>query len=117
MVVSRQVILDPQWIIDAMTCFIRDFKLKDHTANYKMDAIDQKARRNEPEAWEALVESAHLQQKLLHVLWSGDDFKDHKVALLDLATRYSLVIPVPGKDGEYLVPALLAERVGICLST
>ena len=25
------VILDPKWVVDAATCFIRDFKLKDHT--------------------------------------------------------------------------------------
>ena len=104
------VILDPQWVLDAVTCFIRDFKLKDHTESYRMAELDQQARRREPEAWEALVEGARLHSKLLQIMWSGDEFKEHKVALLDLATRYGLAVAVPGKQGEFIVPALLKQK-------
>ena len=43
------VVLDPQWVIDAVTCLIRDFKLKDHTEGHRMHALDQVAIREELE--------------------------------------------------------------------
>merc|ERR1719247_238813 len=68
------VVLDPQWVIDAVTCFIRDFKLEDHTKGHRTHALDQKAIREEPEAWEMLTKGkATLQRKLLNILWSGED--------------------------------------------
>ena len=62
------VILDPQWVIDAVTCFVRDFQLKDHSTEYaRMKDLDQRAIREEPEAWELLTGGrATLQKKLLH---------------------------------------------------
>ena len=56
------------------------------------------------------MESAHLRQTLLNILWSGDDFKEQKSHLLLLATRYGLAVRVPGKEGEFLVPALLKQK-------
>ena len=105
------VILDPKWVIDAATCFIRDFKLKDHTERYgRMAAIDQDAIRREPEAWSLLVDgSATLRQSLLDILWQDDDFEPHKSELLDLLTRFGLVVPVPRKADTWIVPALLRE--------
>jgi len=50
------VVLDVQWLIDACTCFVRNFHLKDHTAAFtRMAAVDQEAMREEPAAWEALT--------------------------------------------------------------
>ena len=74
------VILDPQWVIDAVTCFVRDFELRDHTEGYeRMGPIDQLARRKEPAAWDLLAKGrATLQRKLLTVLWSHAEFAPHK---------------------------------------
>jgi len=33
------VILDPKWVIDAATCFIRQHNLPDHTKNYQRMAM------------------------------------------------------------------------------
>ena len=105
------VILDPRWVIDAATCFIRDFKLKDHTERYeRMQAIDQDAMRREPEAWSMLTDgSATLKRQLLDILWQEDDFEPHKAELLDLLTRFGLIVPVPRKADVWIVPALLKE--------
>ena len=110
------VILDPRWVIDAVTCFIRDFKLDDHSSGYaRMKDIDQRARREEPQAWSQLTEgSATLSSSLLRLLWSDSEFAAHFDALLDLVTRFGLASPVPIKpgggskeEGSFLVPALL----------
>ena len=60
------VILDVKWVIDAATCFIRQFNFQDHTENYKrMAALDERARGEEPQAWELLTKgSATLQRKV-----------------------------------------------------
>ena len=103
------VILDPQWVIDAATCFIRDFELIDHAAGYaRMAALDQRAIREEPDAWSLLTAGkATLQRKLLDILWSAGEFAPHKAALLDLLTRFGLAIPLNARPNEFLVPALL----------
>ena len=103
------VILDPRWVLDAATCFIRDFKLKDHTQrNERFAELDQDAMRREPDAWSLLTDgSATLQRPLLNLLWQHDDFEPHKTELLDLLTRFGLLAPVPRKADAWIVPALL----------
>ena len=61
------VILDVKWVVDAATSFIRQYNLKDHAENYeRMAALDERARREEPQAWDKLTKgSAILQRKLL----------------------------------------------------
>jgi len=105
------VVLDVQWLIDASTCFIRDFELKDHTERYeRMKDLDQEAIRREPAAWAQLTRGrATLHRKLLDILWQHADFAERKVELLDLMTRFGLVVPVPGRRDEYLVPPLLPQ--------
>lgn len=106
------VVLDPLWIIEAATCFIRDFKLKDHTEDYKMWSLDQRALREEPDAWSLLTDGrATLQRRLLDILWSGDDFAAYRTELLDLLTLFGLVVPVPNKPNVFLVPSLLPAAV------
>ena len=106
------VVLDPQWIIDAVCAFIRDFQHRDHSAGYdKMAKYDQEAIRKEREAWEMLTEGrATLQRKLLNILWSSADFKEHRAELIDLAQRFGLMIPVPKRSDEWLIPALLRDK-------
>ena len=105
------VILDPQWVIDAVTCFVRDFQLKDHSTEYaRMKDLDQRAIREEPEAWELLTGGrATLQKKLLHILWSAAEFREQQPELLDLLTRFGLAIPVPSRPSEFLIPSLLRD--------
>ena len=110
------VILDAKWVIDAATCFIRQFNLKDHAENYqRMAALDERARREEPQAWDLLTKGgATLQRKLLPILWSSEDFKDHQGELLDLLTRFSLAIPL--RSGDHLIPALLPAQGAAALA-
>ena len=60
------VILDPKWVIDAATCFIRQYDLEDHTQNYlRMADLDIRARREEKQAWDLLTTgAATLQRKV-----------------------------------------------------
>ena len=62
------VILDVKWVVDAATSFIRQYDLEDHTENYeRMAALDERAKREEKEAWDLLTKgSAILQRKVQH---------------------------------------------------
>ena len=102
------VILDPQWVIDAASAFIRDFKLHDHAGGYaRMKDLDQRAIREEPEAWSLLTDGkATLKHELLDILWSGSEFADKQNELLELITTFGLAIPMPSRKNEFLVPAL-----------
>ena len=62
------VILDVKWVVDAATSLIRQYDLEDHTENYKrMAALDERAKREEKEAWDLLTKgSAILQRKVQH---------------------------------------------------
>ena len=66
------VILDVKWVVDAATCFIRQYNLKDHAENYeRMAALDERARREEPGAWDLLTKgSAILQRKVAATTFS-----------------------------------------------
>ena len=110
------VVLDARWVVDAACCFIRDFELRDHTEHHRMHALDQRAHREQPEAWALLTRGrARLRRPLLRLLWSEDDFAPHHDALLDLMTRFGLAIPAPAKpgdaadDADLLVPSLLPD--------
>jgi len=60
------VILDAKWVVDAATSFIRQYNLEDHTQKYeRMAALDKRAKREEPKAWDLLTKgSAILQRKV-----------------------------------------------------
>jgi hypothetical protein len=75
-----------------------------------MAAIDERARREQGKAFELLTRGrARLQRPLLRVLWADSEYAPHQDKLLELMTRFGLVIPVPGADDEFLVPALLRD--------
>ena len=111
------VILDPSWVIDAVTAFVRDFEMRDHTEGYeRMKELDERAKREEPKAWELLTKgSATLQRKLLDLMWSSEEFAPHKDALLSLIVKFGLACPVPMKldaqmrPTEFLIPAQLRD--------
>jgi len=103
------VILDPQWMIDAASCFIRDFGLRDHTEGWEqMRPFDERARREEPEAWKELAQGGGVLHKcVLDILWQSQDFSDHQQELMLLMHQFGLLVPIPNKVDQYLVPALL----------
>ena len=94
------VVLDPSWVIDAVTTFVRDFEMRDHTEGYeRMKDLDERAKREEPKAWELLTKgSATLQRKLLDLMWSSEEFAPHKDALISLIVKFGLACPVPMKS-------------------
>ena len=106
------VILDLQWVLDAITCFVRDFENKDHTSRCeRLKACDERAVRTQPEAWGALTKgSAVLRRALLELFWSQPEFAPQKNELLDMMERFSLLVPLPEREGEWLVPALLQQQ-------
>ena len=109
------VVLDPRWVIDASTSFVRDFTFADHTdSNVRMRQLDARAKQELPAAWSALTDGqATLTRELLEILWDQDEFKATKGPLLELLARFSLLIPVPRKQDEFLVPALLRDTSGM----
>ena len=82
------VILEPKWVVDAATCFIRSFNLKDHTEKFeRMAAIDERAKREVPNEWELLTKGqATLRPTLLNILWSADAFKSYQKELIELTS-------------------------------
>uniref|UniRef100_A0A7S1ABL7 COR domain-containing protein n=1 Tax=Noctiluca scintillans TaxID=2966 RepID=A0A7S1ABL7_NOCSC len=107
------VILDVQWVIDACSCFIRVFNLPDHQEGFKK--LDEIAKREVPEAFQALKNSSIVQTELLDVFWARDEFKSHRESLLSLLTNFGLFVPVlvSPDDNEteykYFVPALMQD--------
>ena len=71
------VILDPQWIMDAVTSIVRDYTRADHTEAYaRMALLDQRAQWEQPAAWDALTKgSATLTKPLLDILWDQEEFR------------------------------------------
>ena len=74
------VVLDPRWIVDATTSFVRDYSRADHTRNHaRMRLLDERARSEQPDAWAALTGGgATLHRALLHILWDQPQFGLHK---------------------------------------
>ena len=94
------VILDSQWIVDAVSMVIRNFGV------HHFDA-DVKAEREAEKEWSQLKNSATLSRLLLEILWGEPRFKDHKEELMRLMKHFGLVVPIRGKVDTFIVPALL----------
>ena len=107
------VVLDVQWVIDACSCFIRDFNLPDHQEGFKK--LDEIAEAEVQEAFQALKNSSIVQTELLDVFWARDEFKRHRESLLSLLTNFGLFVPVlvspdhNETEYKYLVPALMLD--------
>jgi hypothetical protein len=94
------VILDPQWLIDGVTCVVRNFTL------HPMPAIDKACERHHETEWAALRLDARLSLKLLPLLWADNRFAEHTDLLLQLMVRFGLAVPIRGKN-ELIIPPLL----------
>jgi len=109
--VRELVVLDPQWIIDAVSMIICNFD--DHDRDHERK-YHKEARRRMDTEWNELVYNGKLHSVLLEILWEEDTrFKAHKAKLLKLMEHFGLVVPIRRKGHtsceKYFVPALLAK--------
>ena len=119
------VVLDLQWVIDAATCFVRDFEETyaaahgdhaasdhavpngEHTADgdragthARLWEIDAQAILQEPRRWRELTKGrAILGRPLLALMWQRREFAPHVSALVDILSRLSLLVPLPALCG------------------
>ena len=94
------VILDPKWVIDAATCFIRQYDLEDHTQNYlRMADLDSRAKREEKQAWDLLTKGAATLQR--------------KVALTPPLSTHHLHHPPPPPSHHALFARSCCESCGL----
>ena len=106
--VRELVVLDPQWIIDAVSMIICNF---DDPAHLK--PCHALAARHVTKEWKALRNGGVLSRVLLEYLWKEDRFEAHKAELLKLMEHFGLVVPIRRKEQQtYIVPALLALSEG-----
>ena len=119
------VILDPQWVIDAATCVIRQFDEKsgeDSSKGMHHKDVDVAVNRSHREEFTLLKEKGKLSRSLLIQFWKQEEFKDHVDGLLDLMLELGLfvaerAIDVHGKvapareANHFIVPALLPDPV------
>ena len=106
--VRELVVLDPQWIIDAVSMIICNF---DDPAHLK--PCHALAARHVTKEWKALRNGGVLSRVLLEYLWREDRFEAHKAELLKLMEHFGLVVPIRRKEQQtYIVPALLALSEG-----
>jgi GTPase SAR1 family protein len=63
------VVLDPQWLVDAITMVIRDFKLHP----YLDKKLQSDLRHKYADEFQQLVDNAITSVGLLHRLWKGED--------------------------------------------
>lgn len=101
----EMVVLEPQWVLDAMSCAIRDFEL------HRLPQ-DEMCRREMQSEWQLLTRHCRLRRSLLCKLWSEPRFASHLDPLLHLMVKYALAVPLHGRGEdagreELLVPPLL----------
>ena len=102
------IVLDPQWVIDGVTCVVREFPI------HKME-VDEFLMRGQFESqWRELTTHARLDRMLLPYLWREhvDDagkprFGDKQALLLGLMVRFGLAVEV--LDKELLLPPLFCR--------
>jgi len=103
--VRQLVILDPQWLVDAFTKVIRDFKL------HSIDAMeDVSLRTTFAVALDQLHTRGIVSKELLYHFWSAepDHCKDFLLALMrNMSLLCDWVEPGAGEENCYLVPSLL----------
>ena len=71
------VVLEPQWLLDAMSCPIRDFEL------HRLPQ-DELCRREMQKEWALLVSHSRLRLSLLSKLWADERFATHFEPLVQL---------------------------------
>ena len=117
------VILDPQWVIDAATCFIRQFDPtsdEDTSKGMHYKKIDDEVKRSHLPEFRTLKEKGKLSRSLLIRFWEQQEFKDHFDGLLDLMLELGLIVAertcIDGKlaparmANRFIVPALLPDK-------
>jgi len=98
---QERILLEPQWLLDSFSRVCRNFDL--HPL-----ILDSQAEKNEPQAWEDLVERGVLSRKLLPYLW-GDSrlrFFDYLLAFLK---AQALLVALDDDEETFLVPHLVSD--------
>ena len=98
------VILDPQWIIDAVSMVICNYEDDDHKR-----PCHKEAARKATKEWRVFRTSARLERMLLEFLWAEERFARHRRELMQLMEHFGLLIPIRGSEGTFVVPALLDQ--------
>ena len=94
------VTLDPQWLVDGISCVIRNFEIAAHRK-----PCDEKCEREQERNWSALKRNAKLHTSLLPLIWGEERFAPYHELLLRMMIRFSFAVPLRGKD-ELIVPPL-----------
>ena len=102
----EMVVLDPQWVLDAVCCVVRNFRVHECKGERGMP-VDKDVERKAEADWQQLTQHGRLRRKLLSHLWESSRFKPHCDDLLLLMVRHSLAVPLRGEGHELLVPPLL----------
>ena len=100
------VVLDPKWIIDALTCAIRDFDLHPKGSSGGASSGDFAAMRDCKREWTALQQKGEMRSLLLGYLWYEAQFKEHRTKILRLMVLFGLAVPVPSQE-LLIVPSLV----------
>ena len=100
------VIREPQWLLDAICCIVRQFRIH-------VGPFDAKAQRIVPDSWDDLTTKGLLREDLLPFLWGEARFAQHRPQLVRLLAKFNIIVERRGRRGErpsYLVPALLPKE-------
>ena len=104
------VVLDPKWIIDALTCVIREFSIHPKGSSSGCATGDYAAIRDCKKDWTALEQKGELRPLLYEYLWFDAQFKGHHAKILRLMVLFGLAVPVPNSDRSkdmLIVPSLI----------
>jgi hypothetical protein len=96
------VMIDPQWLIDGISCIVRNFTL------HPMPCDKECNRKYETE-WAVLTHEAKLSTKLLPLLWQEERFAQHTNLLLRLMVRFGLALAIRGKKELIVAPLLISN--------
>jgi tetratricopeptide (TPR) repeat protein len=101
------VIIDPQWIVDAATKFVRDKRFHHHDLK-----TDSELRTKYGESCTRLLNHGILEESLLNFLWNKESSDSIREFLLLLMLDMNLICKWYGGDdgtttNKYLVPSIL----------
>lgn len=102
------VVLDPKWLIDAVTLVVRDFKL------HSLPDLEQKALLKYSDEWEAYLQEGKVSAALLQFIYTnastsmGGYTEIEFEMVKEMMTMFGLLVKVEGGENFYL-PSLLAN--------
>ena len=91
------VILDPCWVIDALSSFITDERTRPYSTESNLTE------------WENLRERGKLSKNLIDDVWRNSDFVHFQAYLLDVLCRLDLITRSKSEDFFY-VPSMVTDK-------